>query len=216
MAQPVESPQSPSLTWGRVPKKIKGLSALISDFRANQQELIEPFDCEEWEDEDDLKIVLEDDSPGVAGRKPWAKKGAKRTKRRVISTNTRLRKLTVVRPVPQLEIPASDDEESESRLLNIQSQQTRPVCPRSPELPGDCGQDDGPVPDDEEPSDLDDLDGIKRLKEQTAPKVDRKPNKQTEKKAKGGYKIGKQVSGNFVSYKIRSKGRRGRGRFGRR
>jgi hypothetical protein len=36
------------------------------------------------------------------------------------------------------------------------------------------------------------------------------------KRAKGGYKIGKQVSGNFVSYKIRTKGQHKRGRFGRR
>jgi hypothetical protein len=68
-----------------MPRKIKGLSALISDFRANQLENVEKVDCEEWEDEDDLKILQENDSPGVAGRKPWAKKGAKRTKRRVIS-----------------------------------------------------------------------------------------------------------------------------------
>lgn len=120
-----------------------------------------------------------------------------------------------MRPVPRLEIPASDDEESELPLSSIQSEQPKPVSPRSPELPGDCGQDDGPVPDDEEPSDLDD---IQSLKEKTVTKADRKPNKQVLKKAKGGYKIGKQVSGNFVSYKIRSKGQRGRGRgrFGRR
>jgi hypothetical protein len=40
---------------------------------------------EEWHDEDELKISKEDYSPGVAGRKPWMKKGAKRSKRRVIS-----------------------------------------------------------------------------------------------------------------------------------
>ena len=94
----MESPQSPSLPWGRIPRKIKGLSALISDFRANQQELIEPLDYEQWEDEDDLEIVQEDNSPGVAGRKPWAKKGAKRTKRRVISKDRRLHKINLSAP----------------------------------------------------------------------------------------------------------------------
>ena len=120
-----------------------------------------------------------------------------------------------MRPVPQLEIPASDDEGSESSLSSIQSEQPKPVSRRTPELPGDCGQDNGPVPDDEEPCDLDD---IQSLREQTVTKLDRKTNKEIVKKAKGGYKIGKQVSGNFVSYKIRSKGQRGRGRgrFGRR
>jgi hypothetical protein len=84
-AQPVQSPQSPSLPWERIPGKIKGLSALISDFRANQQKTVEQMDCEEWHDEDALQISKDDDSPGVAGRKPWMKKGAKRSKRRVIS-----------------------------------------------------------------------------------------------------------------------------------
>ena len=88
-ALPIQSPQSPSLPWERLPTKIKGLSALISDFRANQQEDIEEIDHESWrdEDEDELRITQEHDSPGVAGRKPWMKKGAKRSKRRVISTN---------------------------------------------------------------------------------------------------------------------------------
>lgn len=88
-ALPIQSPQSPSLPWERLPTKIKGLSALISDFRANQQEDIEEIDHESWrdEDEDELRITQEHDSPGVAGRKPWMKKGAKRSKRRVISIN---------------------------------------------------------------------------------------------------------------------------------
>jgi hypothetical protein len=43
------------------------------------------MDCEEWHNEDELKITKDDDSPGVAGRKPWMKKGAKHSKRRVIS-----------------------------------------------------------------------------------------------------------------------------------
>jgi DNA replication and checkpoint protein len=84
-AQPIQSPQSPSLPWERIPRKIKGLSALISDFRANQQETVEEMDHEAWEDNDELKITLQGNSPGVAGRKPWTKKGAKRSKRRVIS-----------------------------------------------------------------------------------------------------------------------------------
>jgi hypothetical protein len=50
------------------------------------------MDYEAWEDEDELKITQENDSPGVAGRKPWVKKGAKRSKRRVISTPPRMEK----------------------------------------------------------------------------------------------------------------------------
>ena len=84
-ALPIQSPQSPSLPWEGIPSKIKGFSALISDFRANQQKTVEEIDLEAWEDEDELKITQEHDSPGVAGRKPWMKKGAKRSKRRVIS-----------------------------------------------------------------------------------------------------------------------------------
>ena len=87
-AQPIQSPQSPSLPWERMPRTIKGLSALISDFRANQQEDLEEMANEAWvDDEDEFKITQEDDSPGVAGRKPWMKKGAKRSKRRVIRIN---------------------------------------------------------------------------------------------------------------------------------
>src|SRR6202035_618462 len=56
-AQPVQSPQSPSLSWERIPSKIKGLSALISDFRANQQKTVKQMDCEEWHDEDELQIT---------------------------------------------------------------------------------------------------------------------------------------------------------------
>ena len=92
-ALPIQSPQSPSLPWEGLPARIKGLSALISDFRANQQESIEEVDHESWQDEDDegqLRITQEQDSPGVAGRKPWMKKGAKRSKRRVISNFTSL------------------------------------------------------------------------------------------------------------------------------
>ena len=84
-ALPIQSPQSPSLPWERIPSKIKGFSALISDFRANQQKTMEEMDHDAWEDDDELEITQEDDSPGVAGRKPWMKKGAKRSKRRVIS-----------------------------------------------------------------------------------------------------------------------------------
>jgi DNA replication and checkpoint protein len=86
-AMPIESPQSPSLPWKRIPGKIKGLSALINDYRANQQQTLEEVDHKAWEDEDELQITQESDSPGVAGRKPWVKTGAKRTTRRVISIN---------------------------------------------------------------------------------------------------------------------------------
>ena len=65
---------------------MKGLSALISDFRANRDVSLDEIDQDVWEDEDDIAVVYEHDSPGVASRKPWTKKGVKRSKRRVIST----------------------------------------------------------------------------------------------------------------------------------
>jgi hypothetical protein len=125
-----------------------------------------------------------------------------------------------VRPVPQLEIPPSDDEYEEPDSPTIRRDPPGSILGASPELPAGYGRDDGPVPDEEEPSDLDDLDKITPPKQKSAATTnkDKKIKKHPEKKAKGGYKIGKQVGGNFVSYKIRSKGQRGRGRgrFGRR
>ena len=208
-ALPIQSPQSPSLPWERLPSKIKGFSTLISDFRANQQESTEEIDHEAWEDEDELKITQEHDSPGVAGRKPWMKKGAKRSKRRVFSTHlSRKLILILVRPVPQLEIPPSDDEEV-AQPLSPTAEKSEAKRGRRTTTSPELG------PDDElgEPSDLEDA------RDQFDAEAPVQTTKKTEKKAvtqkaKGGYKIGKQVSGNFVSYKIRSKGQRGRGRFG--
>jgi len=58
-------------------------------------------------------------------------------------------------------------------------------------------------------------DAREQFDDQNHVEVKKKPEKKgATRKAKGGYNIGKQVSGNFVSYKIRSKGQRGRGRFG--
>ena len=85
-AQPLQSPQSPSLHWQRIPRQVKGLSALISDFRSNQQMLFNELECEAWQDEDELEIASLGDSPGVAGHKTWSKRGARRSTRRVIST----------------------------------------------------------------------------------------------------------------------------------
>jgi len=83
----------------------------------------------------------------------------------------------------------------------------------SPEL----GLNDDTPEDVEEPSDLEDARNQFET-HPTAAKTEKKPDKKATRKAKGGYNIGKQVSGNFVSYKIRSKGQRGRyggGRFRR-
>src|SRR5438046_1694578 len=111
-APPIESPQSPLLLWERIPRKIKGFSALISDSRA--KEIVDEVDHESWKDEEE-----------------------------------------------------PSDLEDARRQFDVHVAQT----------------------------------GKKRCE-----------NKVTTRKAKGGYKIGKQVSDNFVSYKIRSKGR-GRGRL---
>ena len=116
----------------------------------------------------------------------------------------------LVRPVPQLEIPASDDEGTESLSPTMQkSESGRARTSPSPEL----GLNDDAPEDVEEPSDLEDA--RDQFETHTIPgRADRNPDKNRSRKAKGGYKIGKQVSANFVSYKIRSKGQRGRGRFG--
>ena len=112
-----------------------------------------------------------------------------------------------VRPVPELEVPASDDEPIEPMSPTTSKSASKPPSRNhSPEL-GDEFQDE------EEPSDLEDA----RDKDRAAAsqRKEKKPKKtKATRKAKGGYTIGKQVSGNFVSYKIRSKGQRGRGGFG--
>ena len=120
--------------------------------------------------------------------------------------------LILVRPAPQLEIPASDDESGEPPSPTVKRGRFRESNHVSPEL-GDDGGDDEPFQDDKEPSDLEAprADADKNIT--SNPTLAEKPT-QHGRKAKGGYKIGKQVSGNFVSYKIRSKGQRGRGRFG--
>lgn len=82
-AQPIQSPQSPSVSWQRLPRTVKGLSDLICDFRANRQEL-EEFELVAWEDEDELVVTQEHDTAEASEGKPWVKKGAKRSKRRVI------------------------------------------------------------------------------------------------------------------------------------
>lgn len=124
-----------------------------------------------------------------------------------------------MRPVPQLEIPPSDDECAEPPSPSIRRGRPDPIIGASLQLTAGYEQ-NGPCPEDEEPSDLDDIEEITEPKQklEATQSKEIKVSKQLERKAKGGYKIGKQVSGNFVSYKIRSKGQRGRGRgrFGRR
>lgn len=114
-----------------------------------------------------------------------------------------------MRPVPQLEIPPSDDEveESLSPTAEISELKRNSRVGPTPELS------DGKLDDMEEPSDLEDA--RDQFDAQAPSQAQKNPTKKAvTKMAKGGYKIGKQVSGNFVSYKIRSKGQRGKGRFG--
>jgi DNA replication and checkpoint protein len=118
-----------------------------------------------------------------------------------------------VRPVPQLEIAPSDDEVDEPQSPTIQKARSQKLSRTSPEL-GDENLDHSQFQDEEEPSDLDEARAEAEKAEKPASTKGNKPKVQATRKAKGGYKIGKQVSGNFVSYKIRSKGQRGRGRFG--
>ena len=121
-------------------------------------------------------------------------------------------RLIVVRPVPQLEVAPSDDELAISPPTN-QRAQSRNSSRLSPEL-GDENVGDLRFQDEEEPSDLEEARAEAEKSEKPSTQKGKMPKAQTTRKAKGGYKIGKQVSGNFVSYKIRSKGQRGRGRFG--
>ena len=123
-------------------------------------------------------------------------------------------RLIAVRPVPQLEVAPSDDELSIPQSPTNQRAQTRNSARLSPEL-GNENVGNLHFQDEEEPSDLEEarVDAEKSEKP-VSTKKSKIPKAQTTRKAKGGYKIGKQVSGNFVSYKIRSKGQRGRGRFG--
>ena len=114
---------------------------------------------------------------------------------------------TLVRPVPELEVPDSDDESIEHASPRAaQNPYMQLHRHRSPEL-GDDFQDE------EEPSDLEDARDEDRAGK-TKAKEKKPPKPKAPRKAKGGYSIGKQVSGNFVSYKIRSKGQRGRGGYG--
>ena len=119
--------------------------------------------------------------------------------------------LILVRPVPQLEIPPSDDEGTESLSPTIRKSDSVPGARTSvsPEL----GLNDD-TEDLEEPSDLEDARDQFQTRTTGAAIIEKKSEKKADRKAKGGYKIGKQVSGNFVSYKIRSKGPRGQGRYG--
>jgi hypothetical protein len=119
--------------------------------------------------------------------------------------------LILVRPVPQLEIPASDDEGPNSLSPTMQKSESVRAARGSPSP--ELGLNDDTPEDVEEPSDLEDA-RDQFEKHTAATRAEQIPAKKTSRKAKGGYKIGKQVSGNFVSYKIRSKGQRGRGRFG--
>ena len=109
-----------------------------------------------------------------------------------------------MRPVPELEVPASDDEIVEPTLPTAgKSTSMTFVRHQSPELGNE-------FQDEEEPSDLEEVRDKDSVETQ-----EKKPKKaKTTRKAKGGYTIGKQVSGNFVSYKIRSKGHRGSRGFG--
>jgi hypothetical protein len=118
-----------------------------------------------------------------------------------------------VRPVPQLEVAPSDDELGMPGSPTNQRAQTRNSARLSPEL-GDEHVGDLQYQDEEEPSDLEEARAdADKMENPVSTQKGKIPKAQTTRKAKGGYKIGKQVSGNFVSYKIRSKGQRGRGRF---
>ena len=120
-----------------------------------------------------------------------------------------------MRPVPQLEIPPSDNEDDLHQLgssAKDKRQSSSKGSRVSPEL-GDEVAGDEPLQDSEEPSDLEEarLETEKPKFESTQAKP-RPEQKRLQKKAKPKSNSHRLVSNNFVSYKIRSKGRRGRGR----
>lgn len=121
-----------------------------------------------------------------------------------------------MRPVTQTEIPPSDDEsEPPTSVLN----RYKPIklenqLENSPEI--DSGYPENQERLEEQPSD-----GKKGLKEEalastiTKKRSVKRPVKKTATatSTKSGRRIGEQVSDNYVSYKIRSRGRRGYNRF---
>ena len=112
-----------------------------------------------------------------------------------------------------MEIAASDEEVENSQPRQNESPNTAELD--LPDSENERGQqeDDEPPELSEEPSDFEDDELLKPTK-LAAVRKPKLPKKQSLKKAKGGYMIGKQVSNNFVSYKIRNRGQRGGGRFG--
>ena len=125
-----------------------------------------------------------------------------------------------MRPVPQLEIPPSDDENEPQQLKSPIMENQKSVSlgrnDTGPEV-GNDGEESEPFQDSEEPSDLEEA----RLEAKNTTLIRSKAENNLQKKGQPKKKkpkssIGKQVSNNFVSYKIRSKGRHGRGRFRRR
>jgi hypothetical protein len=125
-----------------------------------------------------------------------------------------------VRPVPQLEIPPSDDDAPDLlHSLNRRKLVSEPNAhsPTSPELSDKCTN-ESRLQDvtDRGLSEEVQVEGSEPVSvpNQKRPKRQIAKGTVATKKAKGGYTIGKQVSGNYISYKIRSKGQVGRGRFG--
>jgi len=112
-----------------------------------------------------------------------------------------------------MEIPPTDDdvEDSEPEQKEVAKADEFPFPESGDKREGP--QDEEPPELSEEPSDFEEDELVTAMKPAPAPKS-KAPKKPSLKKAKGGYKIGKQVSNNFVSYKIRNRGQRGGGRFG--
>jgi hypothetical protein len=118
-AQIVQSPQSPSLPWQRLPGKVKSFSALISDFKTNQCAAVDEItEGSLNEDDEPHRFSSPPASLGPSNGISWKKKGAKRTTRRVMSKTFQRLILQLVRPAPKLEIPASDDEVDPPALDN--------------------------------------------------------------------------------------------------
>jgi hypothetical protein len=205
----VQSPQSPFVPWQQS-TRVKSFSALISDFKRIQDTDIDVSAHESWEDKDEVHSpsARHDNSLPSSQSRPLWKKGPKRSMRRTISETTGFVVLIIVRPVPAVEIPASDDDTSINPILatpEVSLLRELPPNNQAREANACCKPDIGTEDKDETPL-------TTRSASDSVVKVSNhsKPRKT---KLKGRAAHGIHVSQNFVSYKIRGKGKRLNSKF---
>jgi len=182
---------------------VKSFSTLISDFKINQSISLDSPIHEPWQDDDefDCPSFADHEPILVTNRKSRGKWGPKRSTRRVISKIRKHLVLISVRPVPYLEIPASDDE------ADVPTQRTKQQGLLSPEDHKEICQDFADDVFMDKPEDVSEQPRSPSLDLISNPEgpAGRKPT-QRKAKMRGNSTRRSQVSQNFVSYKIRGKG----------